>query len=67
MSGFPTDKNSKEAMNTVKTYLEMALSTNSAGIDKALQNAHDAVMSKSVSVDEGISQMNTNVKPLLSK
>ncbi len=67
LDGFPTDQNSKDALKTVKTYLEMALNSQSAAIDKALNDAHDAIMSKSVSVDDGISQMNTNVKPLLGK
>ena len=54
MNGFPTDAGSKQALNTTKIYLEMALNANSASIDKTLQNAHDAIMSKSVSVDDGI-------------
>ena len=67
MKGFPTDANSKMALITSKVYLEMALNANSAGIDKALQNSHDAIMSKSISIDDGIKQMNDNVMPLLSK
>ena len=67
LDGFPSDQNSKDAMKPVKIYLEMPLHSQSAAIDKALNDAHDAIMSKSVSVDDGIKQMNENVKPLLNK
>lgn len=65
MTGFPTDTNSKDALKTVKTYLEMPMNANSAAIDKALNTAHDAIMTKSVSVDDGLKQMAEAVKPLL--
>ncbi len=66
MDGFPTDANSKAALQTTKLYLEMPMNTNSSKIDTALQNDHDAIMTKSVSVDQGLKQMATDVKQYLT-
>lgn len=67
MDGFPTDSNSKEALKTVKTYLEMPMNAKSSEIDTALNDDHDAIMTKSVSIDEGLKKMSEDVKPLLGK
>lgn len=67
MQGFPTDDNSKEALKTVKTYLEMPMNANSAAIDTALNDDHDAIMTGSVTVDAGLKKMAEDVKPLLNK
>ena len=67
MDGFPTDSNSKEALKTVKTYLEMPMNPKSAEIETALNDAHDAIMTKSVSVDEGLKKMAEDVTPLIGE
>lgn len=66
MDGFPSDQNSKDALQTAKMYLEMPMNSKASQIDTALQNDHDAIMTKSVTVDAGLKQMATDVKPLLS-
>lgn len=66
MEGFPTDDNSKEALRTVKTYLEMPLHEKSADIEVVLNQAHDNIMTENVSIDEGIAEMNENVQAILN-
>lgn len=67
MEGFPTDTNSKEALKTVKTYLEMPMNSKSAEIETALNDDHDAIMTKSVGIDDGLKKMAEDVKPLMDE
>lgn len=67
LEGFPTDENSKEALKVVKTYLEMPYTTNAGALDTALNNAHDAIMTESVSIDDGLKQMANDAKQALGK
>ncbi len=67
IDGFPTDDQSREALNTYKTYLEMPLHENSADIEVALNEVHDAIMTKNLTVDEGILEMNKRVGEILSR
>ncbi|MDR1209565.1 MAG: extracellular solute-binding protein [Clostridiales bacterium] len=67
IDGFPTDDNSKEALKTTKVYLEMPLDKNSAAIETVLNEADDAIMTGSITVDEGIEQMNTGVQEILAQ
>ncbi|MNI46915.1 Bacterial extracellular solute-binding protein [compost metagenome] len=66
IDGFPTDENSKEALNTVQTYLEMPMHEKSADIEVILNEAHDNIMTKNVSIDQGLKDMNTRVQQLLN-
>jgi multiple sugar transport system substrate-binding protein len=63
--GFPDDQNSKDALVTAKRYLEIPVSPIAPQIDLALSRAHDAIMTVSVTVDEGIAQMNKDVGDLM--
>jgi multiple sugar transport system substrate-binding protein len=65
--GFPTDANSREALNVYKTYLEMPLHEKSADIEVVLNEAHDAIMAKNISVADGIRQMNDRVGRVLGR
>lgn len=65
--GFPDDQNSKDALVTTKRYLEIPVSPIAPQIDLALSRAHDAIMTESVTVDEGIAQMNKDVGDLMKK
>jgi multiple sugar transport system substrate-binding protein len=67
MSGFPTDANSKEALNVAQTYLEWPVYDKAADIQTVLNEAHDAIMFKNVTVDAGIKQMNDRVQAILSR
>lgn len=65
IDGFPADDNSKEALKTVKTYLEMPMHPKSAEIETTLNDAHDAIMTKSVSVDKGLKNMSEKVQAII--
>ena len=66
-TGFPTDANSKEALKTANTYLEMPVCSESAEIEVILNDAHDYVMTGSKTVDDAIAYMNEEVGKVLKK
>lgn len=66
IEGFPADENSKAALNTVQTYLEMPMHEKSADIEVILNEAHDNIMTKNATIDEGLKDMNTRVQALLN-
>lgn len=66
IDGFPQDQNSKDALKTVKTYLEMPLSDKSADIETVLNQTHDNIMTENVTIDEGIQAMNEGVQAILN-
>lgn len=66
LDGFPTDENSKEALNVAKTYLEMPLHEKSADIETALNQAHDNIMTENVTIDEGLAEMTEGVQAALN-
>ena len=63
--GFPSDDASQEALNTTAIYLEMPLSDKASEIETILNTEHDAIMTESETVDEGIANMNEQVQALL--
>ncbi len=65
MEGFPADAESKEALVTANTYLEMPVNEHSSEIETILNTAHDNIMSGNSTIDEGIAYMNTEVQKLL--
>lgn len=66
--GFPkADGTSVEALNTSKLYLEMPVNPKSSEIETVLNEAHDAIMTGSMSVDDGIAQMNEKIGAILGK
>ncbi len=65
IDGFPTDEASKEALNTYKIYLEMPLHEKSSDIELVLNEAHDNIMTKNSTIDEGIEQMNERIQQIL--
>lgn len=64
--GFPSDENSLEALNTTAIYLEMPLSDKASEIETILNTEHDAIMTESETIDEGIANMNDQVQALLN-
>ncbi|WP_055106793.1 ABC transporter substrate-binding protein [Paenibacillus ihumii] len=66
VDGFPADEASKEALTTVKTYLEMPLHEKSADIEVILNEAHDNIMTKNATIDKGLSDMKTRVQLILN-
>ena len=67
MDGFPQDENSKAALETSHTYLEMPASDKSSEIETVLNEQHDLIMTESVSIDEGIEAMNEGVQAILNQ
>ncbi|MCL2410032.1 MAG: sugar ABC transporter substrate-binding protein [Treponema sp.] len=67
MPGFPPDVNSREALNVYRTFLEMPLHERSAEIEIILNEAHDAIMTRNISVENGIRQMNERVGRILAR
>lgn len=65
IDGFPSDDNSKEALNTTQTYLEMPMHEKSADIEVILNEAHDNIMTKNTSIDQGLADMKSRVQLVL--
>lgn len=66
--GFPKDDGtSVEALNTSNLYLEMPVNPKSSEIETVLNEAHDAIMTGSMSVDDGIAEMNEKVSAILGQ
>ncbi|WP_139995191.1 ABC transporter substrate-binding protein [Paenibacillus paridis] len=66
IEGFPADENSKAALSTVKTYLEMPMHEKSADIEVILNEAHDNIMTKNTTIDQGLADMKTRVQQILN-
>jgi multiple sugar transport system substrate-binding protein len=64
LAGFPEDEASKEALLTAKRYLEMPVDPQAPQIDLVLNTAHDAIMTGSETIDQGIADMNKGVAEL---
>jgi multiple sugar transport system substrate-binding protein len=65
--GFPDDQGSKDALVTANRYLEIPVSPIAAQIDLVLNQAHDAIMTESETIDQGIADMNKGVAALQKK
>ncbi len=66
IEGFPADENSKAALSTVKTYLEMPMHEKSADIEVILNEAHDNIMTKNTTIDQGLADMKSRVQQILN-
>lgn len=64
LPGFPTDPGSREALKANMARLEMPVALNAARIDVLLARIHDAIMTNTVSVDDGIARMNNEIGAL---
>ena len=65
--GFPTDANSAAALQTTKAYLELPVDPKAPDIDLVLNRAHDAIMTGSETIDQGIADMNKGVTAILDR
>lgn len=63
--GFPDDANSVDALTTSSVYLEMPYTQYASDIETILNAEHDAIMTMSETVDEGIQNMNDQVPSVL--
>lgn len=67
LENFPDDEASREALNVTKSYLEMPLHDKSSEIETILNEEHASIMAETISVEEGIENMNTRVQELLAE
>jgi multiple sugar transport system substrate-binding protein len=65
--GFPKDKNSRDALQTTRGYIEMPVHPKAARIEVVLNRAHDSIMTDSTPIDAGIAEMNKGVKEILAQ
>ena len=65
MEGFPQDEDSKTALVTSHTYLEMPANDKSSEIETVLNEQHDLIMTESATVDDAIQAMNDGVQAVL--
>ncbi len=65
--GFPVDENSKAALIPVAVSLEWPTGANISEIKTIVNEEHTNIMSRTVSIEEGIENMNTRVAEVLAK
>lgn len=67
MEGFPTDPESKEALNVSNLYLEVPYAENVSEINDILDTYHKSIMNQEMTIDEGIAKMNEEVGKVLGQ
>ncbi|MCM1175313.1 MAG: sugar ABC transporter substrate-binding protein [Blautia sp.] len=67
MDGFPTDAESKEALNVSNLYLEVPYAENVSEINDILDTYHKSIMNQEMTIDEGIAAMNDEVGKVLGQ
>ena len=67
MEGFPTDAESKEALNVSNLYLEVPYAENVSEINDILDTYHKSIMNQEMTIDEGIAKMNEQVGKVLGQ
>ena len=65
--GFPQDDTSRDALTTVKRYLEMPVNLLASDIEVVLNRAHDAIMTDNIAIEDGLKQMDEDVQKILTK
>jgi len=65
--GFPTDANSREALNTTTVRLELPMHEKVGIIERILNEEHELIMTGSVTVDQGLAEMTRRVKEALGQ
>lgn len=64
VDGFPQDENSKKALLPSMVSIEIGVSDKLAEIQTILNEEHTMIMTREISVDEGIEEMNERVAEL---
>ena len=67
MEGFPTDAESKEALNVSNLYLVVPYAENVSEINDILDTYHKSIMNQEMTIDEGIAKMNEEVGKVLGQ
>lgn len=64
--GFPQDENSQAAVVINKTYLEMPVDLDGPKVEVVLNRGHDAIMTESMSIQDGIAEINQDMQKILN-
>ena len=67
IEGFPTDAESKEALNVSNLYLEVPYAENVSAVNDILDTYHKSIMNREMSIDDGIAAMNAEVGKVLGQ
>lgn len=67
LDGFPTDAESKEALNVSNLYLEVPYAENVSQVNDILDTYHKSIMNREMSIDDGIAKMNEEVGKVLGQ
>jgi len=67
MEGFPTDDNSKAALDVSNLYLEVPYGDKVSEVNSVLDSYHGSIMSGEMTIDEGIAAMNDEVSKILAE
>lgn len=67
LDGFPTDAESKEALNVSNLYLEVPYAENVSAVNDILDTYHKSIMNREMSIDDGIKAMNEEVGKVLGQ
>lgn len=67
VDGFPQDENSKAALLPSYVAIEIPGDPNASAISSILGEEHSAIMTREISIEEGIEEMNDRVQELLAK
>lgn len=67
LEGFPSDENSKAALEVSNLYLEVPYAENVSEINSILDTYHAMIMNRECTVDEGIEHMNEEVSAILAE
>lgn len=67
LEGFPSDENSKAALEVSNLYLEVPYAENVSEINSILDTYHAMIMNGECTIDEGIDSMNSEVSAILGQ
>jgi len=67
LEGFPTDPESKEALNVSNLYLEVPYGDKVSEINSILDSYHGSIMTGEMTIDDGIASMDNEVQKLLGQ
>ena len=67
LEGFPSDEASKEALNVSNLYLEVPYGDHVSEINSVLDSYHGSIMTREMSIDDGIAAMNSEVQKILAE
>ncbi len=67
IDGFPTDEGSKAALLPTHVYIEIPGTSTASQIGTILGEEHSAIMTREISIEEGIANMNERVAEVLGK